>query len=150
MTPSTPTYSGNISAMKWKAGDESTERGYQLSYDGLNRLTAAAYGEGASLTTNLNRFNEMVTEYDKMGNIKTLQRQGKLDSGYGLMDDLAYTYTGNKLTKVSDAATPAITYANAFHFVDRANVTNEYTYDANGNLTPNPKKIGNRKLKKTV
>ena len=79
----------------------------------------------------------MVTEYDKMGNIKTLQRRGKLDgsSVYGVMDNLTYTYTGNRLTRVSDAATPAITYANAFHFVDRANVANEYTYDANGNLT---------------
>jgi RHS repeat-associated protein len=135
ITPSTPSYNGNISAMKWKAGDEATERGYKFSYDGLNRLTAAAYGEGASLTSNLNRFNEMVTEYDKMGNIKTLQRQGKLDSGYGMMDNLTYTYTGNRLTRVSDAAIPAITYANAFHFVDRANVANEYTYDANGNAT---------------
>jgi hypothetical protein len=44
------------------------------------------------------------------------------------MDNLTYTYTGNRLTRVSDAATPAITYANAFHFVDRANVANEYNY----------------------
>ena len=121
--------------MKWKAGDEATERGYKFSYYRLNRLTAAAYGEGTSLTSNLNRFNEAVTAYDKMGNIVFLQRQGKLDSGYGMMDNLTYTYTGNRLTKVSDAATPAITYSNAFHFVDRANVANEYIYDANGNAT---------------
>ena len=38
--------------MKWKAGDEATERGYKFSYDGLNRLTAAAYGEGASFVAN--------------------------------------------------------------------------------------------------
>ena len=88
-----------------------------------------------SLATNSGRFNEGVSAYDKIGNILAMQRQGKLDSGYGMMDNLTYTYTGNRLTRVSDAATPAITYANAFHFVDRANVTNEYTYDANGNLT---------------
>ena len=133
--PTKALYNGNIGAMKWKAGDETTERGYKFSYDGLNRLTAAAYGEGASLTSNLNRFNEAVTEYDKAGNIKALERQGKLDSGYGMMDNLTYTYTGNKLTKVSDAVTTPITYTGAFHFVDRANVANEYTYDANGNLT---------------
>ena len=135
ITPTTALYNGNISAMKWKSGDESTERGYKFTYDGLNRLTAAAYGEGTSLTSNLNRFNEAVTEYDKAGNIKALERQGKLDSGYGMMDNLTYTYTGNKLTKVTDAVTAPITYANAFHFVDRANVANEYTYDQNGNAT---------------
>lgn len=70
--------------MKWKAGDETVERGYQFSYDNLSRLSNASYAEGASLTTNLNRFNEIITYNDKMGNIKTLQRQGKLDSGYGI------------------------------------------------------------------
>ena len=135
ITPTKELYNGNIGAMKWKAGDESTERGYKFSYDGLNRLTAAAYGEGASLTSNLNRFNEAVIEYDKAGNIKALERQGKLDSGYGMMDNLAYTYSGNKLIKVTDAVTAPITYSNAFHFADRANVANEYIYDQNGNAT---------------
>ncbi len=51
------------------------------------------------------------------------------------MDNLTYDYLGNQLTKVTDAATPAITYPVAFHFVDGANTSNEYTYDANGNLT---------------
>ena len=135
VVPDKALYNGNISAMKWRAGDETTERGYRFAYDGLNRLTAAAYGEGASLTANLGRFNETVTAYDKAGNILSLQRQGKLDSGYGMMDNLAYTYTGNRLIRVSDAVTTPITYPGAFHFVDRANVPNEYTYDANGNLT---------------
>jgi RHS repeat-associated protein len=135
ITPSVPRYNGNIGALKWKAGDETIERGYQFTYDGLNRLTAAAYGEGTSLTSNLNRFNEAVIEYDKAGNIKALERQGKLDGGYGMMDNLTYTYTGNKLTKVTDAVTTPITYTGAFHFADRANVANEYTYDQNGNAT---------------
>ncbi|HBB01273.1 MAG TPA: hypothetical protein DCZ19_09440 [Porphyromonadaceae bacterium] len=135
ITPTKKLYNGNIGAMKWKAGDESTERGYKFSYDGLNRLTAAAYGEGASITSNPDRFNKTVAYNDKMGNIKTLQRQGKLDSGYGMMDNLTYTYTGNKLNKVTDAVTAPITYPGTFHFVDRANVANEYTYDVNGNLT---------------
>ncbi|MDD2590314.1 MAG: hypothetical protein PHO13_06310 [Fermentimonas sp.] len=102
--------------MKWKVRDELTDRGYKFSYDGLNRLTTATYGEGASLSANLNRFDESITAYDKMGNILAMQRQGKLDSGYGLMDNLTYTYTGNRLTKVSDVATAPITYPGAFHF----------------------------------
>ena len=120
--------------MKWKSGDETTERGYKFTYDNLSRLTAAAYGESANLTSNPNQFNEVVTYNDKAGNIKTLQRRGKLDSGYGEIDNLTYAYTGNKLTKVHDAVTTPITYEGAFHFVDRANVDNEYAYDKNGNL----------------
>lgn len=137
ITPAKPLYGGNIGAMKWKAGDETVERGYKFTYDGLSRLTAAAYGEGASLTANPDRFNETVTAYDKMGNILALQRGGKLSDtpAYGMVDNLTYTYTGNRLTRVSDAVTTPITYPGAFHFVDGANVPNEYTYDANGNLT---------------
>lgn len=135
VTPSKVLYNGNISAMKWKSGDETTERGYKFTYDNLARLTAATYGEGTAITSNLNRFNENVTYNDKMGNIKTLTRRGKLNSGYGDIDNLTYTYTGNQLTKVTDAVTTAITYDGAFHFVDGANVDNEYTYDKNGNLT---------------
>jgi RHS repeat-associated protein len=132
VTPSAASYNGNISAMKWKVGDETTERGYQFAYDGLNRMASAYYGEGSSLTTNPNRYNELPT-YDKMGNIKTLQRQGKQDSGYGLIDNLSYAYTGNQLTKVTDAVNGPL-YNGAFHFMDGANVATEYVYDKNGNL----------------
>ncbi|HBX21779.1 MAG TPA: type IV secretion protein Rhs, partial [Porphyromonadaceae bacterium] len=118
--------------MKWKAGAETTERGYQFAYDGLNRMASAYYGEGYSLTANPNRYNELPT-YDKMGNIKTLQRQGKQDSGYGLIDNLTYAYTGNQLTKVTDAVNGPL-YNGAFHFMDGANVATEYVYDKNGNL----------------
>ena len=83
ITPTKELYNGNIGAMKWKAGDESIERGYQFTYDGLDRLAAANYGEGMSLATNIGRFNETVSAYDKMGNIISLQRQGKLDTRPG-------------------------------------------------------------------
>ncbi len=69
-----------------------------------------------------------------MENIKTLQRQGKQDSDYGLIDDLAYTYTGNQLIKVTDAVSGPL-YNGAFHFMDGADVATEYVYDKNGNLT---------------
>ena len=135
LSPSAPRYNGNISAMKWKSGDETTERGYKFTYDGLDRLTTATYGEGANITSNLNNYNEAMTYNDKMGNIRTLVRRGKLNSGYGEIDNLTYTYTGNRLTKVTDAVTTPITYQGAFHFVDGANVPEEYTYDTNGNIT---------------
>ncbi|MEA4915899.1 RHS repeat-associated core domain-containing protein, partial [Proteiniphilum sp.] len=135
LSPSAPRYNGNISAMKWKSGSETVERGYKFTYDGLDRLTAATYGEGANITSNLNNYNEAMTYNDRMGNIRTLVRRGRLDSGYGEIDNLTYTYTGNRLTKVTDAVATPITYQGAFHFVDGANVADEYTYDTNGNIT---------------
>jgi len=128
--------------MKWKAGDETIERGYQFTYDGLDRLATANYGEGTSLTANPNRYDELVT-YNKMGNIFTLKRQGKTDLNFGMIDDLTYnTYNGNQVTKITEAVTPGPLYAGAFHFMDGANVAVEYTYDANGNL----KKDYNKKI----
>ena len=43
--PGTPCYNGNISSMTWKAGNETTLRGYKFTYDGLNRMLDAVYGE---------------------------------------------------------------------------------------------------------
>ena len=68
----TAKYNGSISSMTWKAGNESTIRGYKFTYDGLSRLMNATYGETAGINTNTNRFSENVTAYDKNGNIKTL------------------------------------------------------------------------------
>ena len=90
--------------MTWQAGGEGTARGYKFTYDGLNRLLAATYGEGTGFSTNANRFSENVTGYDKNGNIKTLQRYGQTSSsGYGLIDNLTYTLSGNQLNRVDDA-----------------------------------------------
>lgn len=36
----------------------------------------ATYGEGTAIGTNINRFTEKVTGYDKNGNILGLQRYG--------------------------------------------------------------------------
>ncbi|MEA5082485.1 MAG: RHS repeat-associated core domain-containing protein, partial [Dysgonamonadaceae bacterium] len=102
------------------------------------------YGEGTSLIDNPNRYDEKVTLYDKMGNIENLERHGKADGTnvFGIIDNLTYAYTGNKLTKVTDSATLTTTYYGAFQFVDGANDVTEYTYDANGNL----KKDYNKKI----
>lgn len=131
----TKCYNGNISSMTWKAGDEATIRGYKLTYDGLSRLAAATYGETAAISTNLDRFTEKVTKYDKNGNIQALQRYGQTTaSAYGLIDNLTYTLTGNQLNRVDDAVT-ASAYNNGFEFKNGASAAGEYAYDANGNLT---------------
>jgi len=119
----------------WKAGNESVTRGYKFSYDNLNRLTTATYGEGTSISSNANRFTEKVTGYDKNGNITGLQRYGQTSSSaYGLIDNLTYTLSGNQVTRVDDATTAAA-YNNGFEFKDAVKQANEYAYDKNGNLT---------------
>ena len=130
----TPCYNGNISSMTWKDGDGLT-RGYKYAYDGLGRLTAAAYGEGASIGSNADRFTERVTGYDSNGNITGLQRYGQTSvAGYGLVDNLSFTLDGNRLNRVDDAVT-ASAYNGGFEFKDGASQAGEYAYDANGNLT---------------
>ena len=131
----TPCYNGNISSMTWQAGGETTTRGYKFTYDGLNRMLDAVYGEGTSLNSNANRFTEKVTGYDKNGNILALQRYGQTGtSSYGLIDNLTFTLDGNQLNRVDDAVT-ASAYNNGFEFKDAVKQANEYAYDANGNLT---------------
>ena len=131
----TAKYNGSISSMTWKSGNESTVRGYKFTYDGLDRMLNATYGETASISTNANRFSENVTGYDKNGNIKSLQRYGQTGaSAYGLLDNLTYTLTGNQLSCVEDAVSTAA-YGTNTAFVNGASVAGEYAYDANGNLT---------------
>ena len=128
-------YNGSISSMTWKAGTASTVRGYKSTYDGLDRLLNATYGETAGISTNANRFSENVTGYDKNGNIKSLQRYGQTGaSAYGLLDNLTFTLNGNQLSRVEDAVSTAA-YGTNTAFVNGASAAGEYAYDVNGNLT---------------
>ena len=130
-----PCYNGNISSMTWKSGAGATPRGYKFSYDRLGRLTDAEYGEGPSLSVNTNRFNEQVTGYDKMGNILGLKRYGQTSAtGYDVIDDLSLSYAGNRLKKVADRSSTSA-FNNGFEFKDGVDLSTEYEYDENGNLT---------------
>ena len=130
-----PCCNGNISSMTWKSGAGATPRGYKFSYDRLGRLTDAEYGEGPSLSVNTNRFNEQVTGYDKMGNILGLKRYGQTSAtGYDVIDDLSLSYVGNRLKKVADRSGTSA-FNNGFEFKDGVDLSTEYEYDENGNLT---------------
>ncbi len=73
--------------------------------------------------------------YDLMGNIVSLRRNGLHDDGtHDEIDDLRYTYDGNKVIKVDDSAIDPV-YKDCFTFVDGADDETEYEYDENGNLT---------------
>ena len=126
-------YNGSIGEMTWRAGNETTVRRYTYTYDGLDRLTAANYGEGSDY--NKHSFDEQVIGYDKNGNILSLQRYGQTGaSAYGLIDNLTFTLDGNRQTRIDDSATAAA-YNGDFEFKDGVKQANEYAYDANGNLT---------------
>ena len=112
-------YNGNISSMNWTANG--TSYSYTFTYDGVNRMLNATHGTDA--------YTEKVTNYDKNGNIKGLQRYGN-----GLIDDLTYTYSGNQLTKVEDAT------GNTAGFSNGTSASDEYVYDNNGNLTKDSNK----------
>ena len=123
---------GNISAMSWQVGND-VNKGYAFGYNSLGMLTSAEYGEGSGLYESNGNYDEYLS-YDKMGNVLTLLRYGLRDGGqYGLIDNLNYGYNGSQLLKVDDSASGPY-YAGAFHFVDGANDTVEYTYDGNGNM----------------
>ncbi|WP_276090970.1 RHS repeat-associated core domain-containing protein [Pedobacter sp. JY14-1] len=106
----TPQYNGNISTQTW-----GTNKYYNYSYDNLNRLKSAVAGNG----------NNESIGYDLMGNITRLQRK----LGGSLIDQLRYTYGGNRLTSVLDSN------ANVADTRFQLAGTTSYTYDGNGNLT---------------
>jgi RHS repeat-associated protein len=122
-------YGGNISSIEWNNGNAT--RAYDLQYDSYSQLIKAEYSENGAK----NGHYSTSYSYDSEGNIQRLTRNGKLDDqNYGLIDDLTYSYNGNQLQKVTDAVSGPY-YKDAFHFIDGADVQNEYEYDKNGNMT---------------
>ena len=125
-------YNGNIGAISWQCGN-GIKRAFHFTYNAQNMLTDSGYNEGDRLNDWQGNYDESLS-YDKMGNVQSLLRSGLLDDGsYGLIDNLSYSYHGNQLLKVDDAAVGPY-YQGAFHFVDGADEAVEYEYDANGNM----------------
>lgn len=126
---SSPQYNGNISGIKWKNG-EIAVKGYGFTYDALNRMIGADFGEATGFLSKADRYNEAVT-YDYNGNIVSLTRSGyNGDAYYSNLDLLNYTYydSGNKLRNITDNG------QKSYGFIDVTNAS-DYSYDPNGNLT---------------
>ncbi|MBP1167983.1 RHS repeat-associated protein [Chryseobacterium sp. PvR013] len=125
-TVSTGKYNGNIAEIDWSSADTGTFRRYNYQYDGLDRLKNGIYSEPNATVPQNDYYNEALT-YDLNGNIQTLKRNRFL-TGFGaqLIDDLTYTYNGNRVNTVSDASSNYAGYP--------ASVSTAIPYDGNGNM----------------
>ena len=103
LTPSTPQWSGKVSAMRCFRGNPNIKPAYQFTYDGMGRLAGAAYTQNTYLMNRRPKYTETYS-YDAMGNITSLTRQGFLYSAtWGDIDDLVMEYEGNRIAKCDDA-----------------------------------------------
>ncbi|MGE8513545.1 MAG: hypothetical protein ACN6N7_12635, partial [Chryseobacterium culicis] len=125
-TVSTGKYNGNIAEIDWSSADTGTFRRYNYQYDALDRLKNGIYSEPNATVPQNDYYNESIT-YDFNGNIQTLKRNRVL-TGFGtqLIDDLTYTYIGNRVNTVSDASSNYAGYP--------ASVSTAIPYDGNGNM----------------
>ncbi len=129
-------HNGNIGAIDWKSAGDTDLKTYTYSYDKVNRLTAAVF-DNANGTTYDNDYNMSAT-YDANGNILTLNRKGRVLNTAEDIDLLSYTYAANsnQLTKVTDTGDAY----DIGDFKDGTNTGDDYSYDANGNLTKDENK----------
>lgn len=138
--PGTPRYNGNISSRLWTTDGGDLYRGYKYTYDALNRLTRAEYGEHRDISDNPNRYTEAVLSYTANGAIERLQRHGLKDDGvYGKIDNLNISLDGNRIVEVTDDALP-VNRTGAADFRDGADLLVEYTYNGNGALVSDANK----------
>ena len=124
-------YNGGISSILWKTNNDNKLRGYTFDYDNLNRLTNAqtlrSYG-GPGLFRKTEHQENL--SYDKNGNILSLYRTGEEPDGQlNEIDELTYSYTGNRLMKVTDEN------GSPDGFKDGTNTGDDYEYDDFGNIT---------------
>ena len=127
--PTHPLYNGDIARSTWTYNRRPT-RGYKYTYDELNRLTQANYGECTGLSVR-QHFQDEYFGYDKMGNITSLQR----NSNGLLVDNLTFSYKGNQIQKGDDAGVSYNWYDLTEYTDYSTGVASDYLYDANGNMT---------------
>ncbi|KIA92757.1 hypothetical protein OC25_15285 [Pedobacter kyungheensis] len=136
-------FNGALAAVKWKVNAAGVvtgnERSYKFTYDKLLRLNAANYAErsGGGSWDNNGAFDEKNISYDLNGNILTLQRNALLSGSIAAVDDLNYSYDGNRLSNVSDGSGGSY---GVFGFKNLTGSGTGYDYDASGNMTSDAKK----------
>ena len=132
-------YNGNISAQIYYNDSPNNNynktKGYMFKYDGMDRMTHANYAEGDDLSIRPQiDYSEYVT-YNANSSITFLQRLGKCAQGPARIDNLEFSYNGNRLSWIKDTGAPSSMMGDAFHFVDGYDYYGEYSYDGCGSLT---------------
>ena len=127
-------WNGSLSEWEWQYGTNAAMM-YGLTYDGLNRFTGAVQKQknGNTWSALAGDYVEKGLTYDRNGNLLTLQRT----AGGSVVDNLAYTYTGNQLTGLSESVRTAP--SNDIYAPGNAE-SGSYSYDANGNLQNDSRK----------
>jgi RHS repeat-associated protein len=123
-----PRYNGNISEIDWKSSQDDVLRRYNYEYDPLNRLVGGYYLEPNSSIVWVGYFHEYYN-YDLNGNITRLVRMGKPvapQTTAQQIDELIYTYAGNRLNTVTDISQNPSGYPLGGSTI---------YYDKNGNMT---------------
>ncbi|HEX8577791.1 MAG TPA: DUF6443 domain-containing protein [Flavobacterium sp.] len=123
-----PKYNGNIAEVDWKTATIPTDhlRRYGYVYDNMNRLSAGFYQKDTNPSAK--EYYEKMT-YDLNGNITNLKRSEGLLPGNTIalpIDNLDYTYTGNRLNSVADISGQYNGYPDTSG--------NIIAYDDNGNM----------------
>ena len=143
----TPQFNGNISEASYSKdlgkGDVK-QTGYGFKYDPMNRLTDAVHQQRTTQNGAWagGGFDEGEIGYDLNGNIQKLKRK---DAGGVVIDDLEYKYENSDITISNKLLSVEDKIANAKGFSDgNSGSKQDYTYDANGNMTRDLNKgIGN-------
>ena len=139
LTEKKASLNGNIISIIWRDSTQTASRGYRFTYDSMNRLTDAVYGEGPSLSDNTDRYSERGMTYTKNGALTRLLRYGRRNTDdFGLIDSLAMTLDGNGVLSVEDGASRLV-YENSFDFKSNGG-SGVYEYDGNGSLSVDPYK----------
>jgi hypothetical protein len=141
-------YNGNITGTVWKSKGDAQVRKYDYTYDAVNRLTSAdfnQYNAGFNRSAGVD-FSVSNLTYDANGNILSQSQKGLKVTGSVFIDQLTYNYfpNTNKLLNVIDGSNDTQTklgdfrasqaYMTALGGPKIATATNDYNYDANGNL----------------
>jgi len=127
-TNNTGRYNGNISSVKWSGSGAGKQHAYTYRYDPFNRLVEGKYkssADGSAWDVDAGKF-DMSLGYDVAGNITSLTRSAGADV---VLDDLQYRYEGNQLKSVDDRGD------RINGFTDGNIGSDDFRYDANGNLT---------------